>query len=987
MAGIGDSGAKSHNGAPPKVLLEQALAATDVTNIVQALASWLQRPNYSVVQLFRDAADIREQIGRAGKAVEPLLANWAKLERTMGESLALASTANEKFVESTVHAFCEINEKAVIVSANQKMFELMPDCIGRSLADCFGKNAQEVREDLASGQRRLYQLSLDTMGRPRPVLAEFGTYESEGRRGGFALLVDLKEAAEAEHRALEAAPYGMMKVDAQQCVADANQALLDLIGVSAQDALGRDPREFLADEDSRAIVTQQFEERRQGRGGLYELTLKTKNGRKVRVRITSHPSYDAAGQFAGMLASVVPIEAELARKELARLVATETHYERLFDGVIEIVRRFVPFDWADLSLYTEDRDFVLSVCRDPNPQPNRANKPKTDEPESARAYGMRWFEVKPAYRRWIDQECPYFPDLKAFLEETADGRKLLEEDEDMQRAVDEGRRAVIAFPVRGQARGKEQIIGALSLQSKHAGIYNADTKAVLKSLALEQPLQAIFNARDQAENKFKSDLLGKATAATNLAGIANLIVSEIARFYHFQNVSIFKINELRGHFNLLAQQLGPQGGIPFPQDYFQPLAEGLLGLCYHDKRVVNLRDRNDKKSKEARIYKKVSETTVSELCIPIKLRERLLWILNLEDSRRNAFYTPEITTLQEIVGKIGAMIDRLFEVNVFLEVLQAFPEAVLIAKTDGNVLLGNDHAASLLSVDDAFEGLNLRRFLSEDDYNTAVSGRNAPEWMTSVTGADKRRTPVLMSKFLLSEEYDHVIIVLKDVSELQWRTDLQRLTAALSEASAQVRVPLSLVSSFVQQIGRKTSKPEFKDLASKAVSQLHRVELTYDRVFGSYDAGQLPSAQRITIDINQAISDIVEKLPESDRATIRVTFSKRVASVRADPYRVVFALESMLTYLLRARASASAITVEVRRASGEIEVVMTGPVERTDVNGALEKIVESTRMDIALGEPLLERIAAECGGSFSRQRNRGKGGYEQLSIRMRCSRA
>jgi len=983
MAGIGDSGAKLPDGGPPKVLLEQALAAPDVTNIVQALASCLQRPDYSVVQLFRDAADIRDQIGKAGKAVGPMLANWAKLERTMGESLALASTAYEKFVESTAHAFCEINEKAVILSANQKMFELLPDCIGRSLPDCFGKNAQEVREYLASGQRRLYQLSLDTMGRLHPVLAEFGTYESEGRRGGFALLVDLKPVAEAEHRALEAAPYGILKVDAQHRVVDANQALLDLVGVSAQDALGRDPREFLADEDSRTIVTQQFEERRQGRGGLYPLTLKTKKGGPVRARVTSYPSYDAAGQFAGVLASIVPIEAELASNELARLVATETHYERLFDGMIEIVRPFVTFNWADLSLYTEDRDFVLSVCRYPDPQRDGANKPKTNEPESARPYGMRWFEVKPAYRRWIDQECPCFPDLKAFLEETADGRKLLQEDEDMQRAVDEGRRAVIAFPIRGQARGKEQIIGALSLQSKHAGIYNADTMAVLKSLALEQPLQAIFIAREQAESKFKSDLLEKVAATTDLAGIANLIVCEIVRFYHFQNVSIFKVNEVRGYFSLLAQQRGPQGGTPIPQDYRQSLAEGLLGLCYQDDRVVNLRDRNDKKNKEAKVYKKVSETTVSELCIPIKLRKRLLWILNLEDPRRNAFYTPEITTLQEIVGKIGALIDHLFEGNVLREVLQAFPEAVLIAKTDGNVLLGNDNAASLLGVDDTFEGLNLRRFLSEDDYKSAVSDQNAPEWMTSVTGADKRKTPVLMSKFLLSEEYDHVIIVLKDVSELQWRTDLQRVTAALSEASAQVRVPLSLVSSFVQQIGRK---PEFKDLASRALIQLHRVELTYDRVFGSYDAGQLPSAQRITINIKQAIGDIMEKLPESDRATIRVISSKEAATVRADPYRVVFALESMLTYLLRARASASAITVEVRRTNDKIEVVMTGPVERTDVKGALEEIVEATRMDIALGEPLLERIAAECGGSFSRQRERDKGSYEQLSIQMRRSR-
>jgi hypothetical protein len=311
---------------------------------------------------------------------------------------------------------------------------------------------------------------------------------------------------------------------------------------------------------------------------------------------------------------------------------------------------------------------------------------------------------------------------------------------------------------------------------------------------------------------------------------------------------------------------------------------------------------------------------------------------------------------------------------------------VLIANTDGNVLLGNDNAGALLGVEDTFEGFNLRQFLSEGDFKTAVSDQNAPEWMTSVIGANKRRTVVLMSKFLLSEEYDHVIIVMKDASEVQWATDLQRVNAALAESSAHVRVPLSLVSSFVQEIGRKTSDDTLKDLASHAMSQLHRVELTYDRVFASYDAGQIPSAQRIPIDINQAIRHIVEDLPASDRETIKF-LSKGAASVRADPYRVVFALESMLTYLVRARASAAAITVEVRRETGKLDVVMTGPVDMAEVEGQLERIVETTRMDIALGEPLLQRIAAECGGTFSRQRTRGKGGYEQLSFQMKRSRA
>jgi hypothetical protein len=39
-------------------------------------------------------------------------------------------SAYEKFVESTVHAFCEISEKAVIVSANQLLLRHLMNANG-----------------------------------------------------------------------------------------------------------------------------------------------------------------------------------------------------------------------------------------------------------------------------------------------------------------------------------------------------------------------------------------------------------------------------------------------------------------------------------------------------------------------------------------------------------------------------------------------------------------------------------------------------------------------------------------------------------------------------------------------------------------------------------------------------------------------------------------------------------------------------------------
>ena len=947
----------------PDVLLQEALLGKDYDRIVQTLVSCLQRSNYSVNDFFRDAAGVKERIAATKKPVRQLLESWTQLDRTMSDCLAIASVGHEKFIETTLHAFCEIDAAGTVVYANGKMLELDPNCLGQELATRFGRGmADEVRQQLKSKKHSLQQLNLDADGQAHPVLAEFGTFKSDGRAGGFAFLVDMKAAVEAEHRALEAAPYGMLKLDSKHRVVYANRNLLELLELSLEDVVGRDSRDFIHDVRSRQEATRQFAERRRGRGGEYELSLtRSKSKDTIRLRVVSSPSYDTSGQFSGMLASIVQIDLEIARNAIAKLVATQTDYRILFKGITNIVRKFIPFDWADLSLYTPERDFALSFCQ--------------DYPPDAPPFNVRWWKILPSQRGFIELPCPCVSDLKTFLEQTPEGSELLRQDPELRRAIEQGRKAIVAFPVRQEGR----ITGALSLQSKSAGIYNADTLAVMQKLALDQALQAVFIAREQAEQAFISKLLRKISDAVDHTALAETIVSEIGKFYDFPHVSIVKINALRGYFSILAQY-NKKPGTEIPKGYTQPIDEGLLGLTYRRAKCVNLGDRADG-SEEAKVFKKVSEDINSELCIPIKLRGRLLWILNVEDPRRNAFNQPEVETLLRVVAHIDATIDRLFQGLVLHQVLEVFPEAVVITNKTGVILQCNDKTKELFEKEDVLPDENLSGYLSEPDLMKALSEQNSLPWSTKVIGSNKTETPILLSKFHLPEEYDHVVLLLQNVNDLKWKTDAERLRAALSEAACQVRVPLSLVSSFVQQIGRKAEDVKIKDLASKTTRQLGRVELTYDRVFASYSKSELPPERKIPVDVNRVLQHILSGLPDSDRTSIAGPAYEGSAFVLADSYRLLFALESMLAYLLRSRASSDEITVGISSPDGKsIEIVMTGPVQSPDPNGELERLVEAARIDIALGEQLLKRIAAECGGTFARKK---KDVREELQLRLK----
>src|SRR4029450_11321873 len=123
----------------------------------------------------------------------------------------------------------------------------------------------------------------------------------------------------------------------------------------------------------------------------------------------------------------------------------------------------------------------------------------------------------------------------------------------------------------------------------------------------------------------------------------------------------------------------------------------------------------------------------------------------------------------------------------------------------------------------------------------------------------------------------------------------------LAETAAQVRVPVSLLSSFVQRIGQKVQDEKLQELTKKAIRQLDRIELTYDRVLASYGAQALPAARKVPVDVNCALEHILSELPSSERQAVRLSAGEDRTVADADPYRVLFALGSMLAYLLRSR--------------------------------------------------------------------------------------
>ena len=936
----------------PRILLERIIDEKAPDGAVAGLVDWVAQRGYSINDLLGDVTRLKEEIATKESTAQRVIDRWRLLDHAVGQCLVRTSVSYEKFIESTLHAFCHYDRTGTVVSANNKMLDLIPDCIGRQVATIFDKMEGEVRLALTGEPHRLHQLELRAKSGPLPVLAEFGTIETTVHNGGYALLVDMSDLLVAERKALEAAPNGMLKLDAKHRILYASEKAVDLFELPREELISRDARRLITDEESRTEVIRQGLRRRKGLGDAYEvLYTKPRSGKQVHLRVTSVPCFDAAGAFCGSITGLEPIDYMVAREAISRLIGTEPNYHRLYERIVEIVKDFAEFDWANLFVYSPGRDYSRIVC---------SYGPTI-------RYQSRWFPTPDGYIDWLDQPQTWMADLEKDIAGGPAPEYLNRTD--MKQAVTAGMKALVCIPIRSGGR----IIGGFCLASKRPGIYGAGTRETLEHLLLEQAFLSLLNAIEAAEREFVNDLVKRIARLEDIQQVAETVVRELAKFYEFQNVSIFKINALRGHVRLLAQALGPDGGTPMPEGYTQSIERGLLGLCYGRGDCVILKDFEDG-SEEAKTYIRVAPEVRSELCIPIRLFKRVLSILNLEDRLSDAFTPIEVQKLQGVIQQMQATLERIFQNLVLVQVLDVCPAAVVLTDQKYNILRCNKEARQMLQRQSASTEDNFALF-----FRQSPADFSADATMTTVIGAEGGEVPVLVSRFTLDEEYDHVVFMLQDVTELQWTARFEALRAALAETTAQVRVPVSLLSSFVRRIGQKVEDDKLQDVTRKAMRQLGRIELTYDRVLACYQAQSLPAKRDVPFDVKPALEHILSELPDLERRAVRL-FDKSRGAVRADPYRVLFALNSMLAYLLRSRSNDEPIVIKVESHGGAVEVSMTGAVHVSQTVGELAALVEATRAEIALGRDVLVRIAREAGGNFELERR--PNGRERLCLRM-----
>jgi sigma-B regulation protein RsbU (phosphoserine phosphatase) len=208
---------------------------------------------------------------------------------------------------------------------------------------------------------------------------------------------------------------------------------------------------------------------------------------------------------------------------------------------------------------------------------------------------------------------------------------------------------------------KGRVIGVIDIQSKTRNFFTEE-HARLLTLVAARIASSIENARlytrvfRQAQTlQVLNEISRELTSILNLDQLLARVGELFSRVIDYQMFSILLLDEL-------TQTLQHRFSLRFKENiqlkHDIPLGRGLVGAAAAERRTIIAPD----VQKDPR-YIQVNPETRSELCVPLIYKDKLIGVLDLENTRRNYFNEDNTRTVETLAAQIAIAIEnaRLYE--------------------------------------------------------------------------------------------------------------------------------------------------------------------------------------------------------------------------------------------------------------------------------------------------------------------------------------
>lgn len=277
------------------------------------------------------------------------------------------------------------------------------------------------------------------------------------------------------------------------------------------------------------------------------------------------------------------------------------------------------------------------------------------------------------------------------------------------READERTKSEIAVPIK---RGRK-VIGVLDIQSNERDAFDETDVAAMETLStqiasaieharLYKQAQVEIKERKQAEELIKKrnkqlELIHKIQNEIPMSADVETILSAsaeiIARSFGHSKISV---NLFDKESNEVVYLTGwNELGTPTPRGHRQKLGVGMIGTAAKMKKMIVAND----VTKEPSYIVYYQSSTKSEATIPLFVQNNLVGILDIQDTKKNAFTNEEVSILQSITNYLAYVIDEKQKQEAIQK--EAAKLSAMISGMEEGVVFA-DNCAQVIEVNDYF---------------------------------------------------------------------------------------------------------------------------------------------------------------------------------------------------------------------------------------------------------------------------------------------
>ncbi|MFW5940480.1 MAG: ATP-binding protein [Chloroflexota bacterium] len=499
-----------------------------------------------------------------------------------------------------------------------------------------------------------------------------------------------------------------------------------------------------------------------------------------------------------------------------------------------------------------------------------------------------------------------------------------------------------------QSRTVLSTTGALCLvDPPEACIIDRDTAASLAmyiTTYLERAFLRQETDRQQVEFETVYDLTYSLTASLRLESIFSQLTDPVRRTLNVETISVGLTDEVTGEIEFVDMLMGPRFK-DLPPIRLKP-GQGIAGEVARtgEPLIVN------NVYKDERFHREIDNSsgfrTNSILCVPLKVEQRVIGVLEAINKQHGTFNKDDLRLLQAITGPLAAAIEnaRLHE-DVVAEkrrqetIFASMSEGALTVNARGIITAANDSLLTLLGYESdepllgqhAHEAIQIQA--REDFANFMEHVLPADEGKSEIAADLVQRNgghvPVLISGAPIIDdegETSEMIFVFTDLRQIR---EVERMRDDFFHNIVhELRTPLATILMYARLLregkaqGDKAKEDRFLGVVERESDRLQQMVRQMLQL-AKMEAREIQRSAEL-VDLNVLFDDILPPLAE--RAVQKgLTFSQRVSSdlppVLANEEMIYSVFKNLVENAIKFTMS-GAVRVEVSAHDGQIEVIV-----------------------------------------------------------------